>query len=363
MHEENLGNRMPVDAGGADSEDAALEALFAGFDQVQAPDSLKERTLEAIFAQMEGGEAANDGTVTEHAVTRVALPASDAAANNGGLSPDVGGAGGVQAAAAASDETAAANDGGLSPAVVPAKVGKPRHVRHVRGARGTLRMMKALALAACLTLALAGGAYALPVSHATVSQEGITITLDMNVFGYTVGVHSEGEAAEDAQVVEPADVLNKPYRESLERTFESLEQLNPQAPVDVQVESPDGAQRERMEEDTMRVQADHPAPDAPQAMGQPEGGEGQEPPVSPSGQPQQAPDGGDPAVQQAPVQQQDGQAGEQPGEEPPADAEPAGEGGSGAPDGGGGIPAAPEGAIPAAPAAGGDAPAQPGQPG
>lgn len=112
--------------------------------------------------------------------------------------------------------------------------------------RSKWRVMKVAAVAACLTLALTGGAaYALPASHVTLSQDGSSVELGVNRFGITVSASSEDEAGRE--VVESVELRNVPYEEALERALDYMEERNPGLVVGFDVESGDEGMKQELE--------------------------------------------------------------------------------------------------------------------
>lgn len=101
------------------------------------------------------------------------------------------------------------------------------------------------AIAACLVLALTGGvAYATPASYYEVSQGNTTITLGVNCFGLTISTESNDETGRE--IIESADLDNKPYEESISRTIENMEQREPAEPIEF---GPQGGEHERIQPD------------------------------------------------------------------------------------------------------------------
>lgn len=176
--------------------DDELVNLFAAFDEVGASDELKDATMARIGVS---GEAA---------------PAGEAAV--GQASADSG-----------------------KPEVKALAGGK--HAKRTRKAKW--RAIRVAAVAACLTLALSGGvAYAVPVSYYDVQQDGSTLTLGVNAFGFTVSATSEGEVGD--RLVSSTELCNMPYEESLSRAIGAMEELNPEAPIEY---GPKGGERVTVE--------------------------------------------------------------------------------------------------------------------
>ena len=232
-------NLLEVDS--APESDDELHNLFLAFDEVSASGELKDATLARIFALAGEDAGADAETVTTMA---------DGTA--GGASPTSSPTATVQVKA-----------------VSGGKAGKA-----VR--RSKWRAIRVAAIAACLALALTGGiAYAMPATYYEVEQDGTTITLGVNCFGITVRTTSDSE--DGAGIIESTDLRGMPYEESLARAIESMEERNPDKPVEY---GPQGGEHKVIE----------PQAQAPQGEGVPQGdpGSGGEPQ---SGQSQPEPDG------------------------------------------------------------------------
>lgn len=142
--------------------------------------------------------------------------------------------------AAAIGRAEAADDGaGSAPAVTAAAGGKaPRSARW--------RAIRVAAVAACLVLALGGGAaYAVPTSYVTVSGGDEQVVLGVNRFGTVVSARAEGDGSED--VIAGLDLVFQPFEESMARVVGAFGERDGDEAIDVRVESGDEAQRERLE--------------------------------------------------------------------------------------------------------------------
>ena len=225
--------------------------LFSAFDEVSASDELQDAALARIFA--------NNTTATV---------ASDTPSLS--RSPEV---------------KAVAGD-------------KPRGAAR----RAKWRAIRVAAIAACLALALGGGvAYATPATYYEVEQGSSKVTLGVNLFGVTVAVEADDDAARE--IVDSTDLANMPYEQSLARAVEQMEERNPAEPVEF---GPRGGEHEFV------PAAQEPAPadeggngaDAPNgegvqggegAMGEGfQGGEGAMGEGAPPDQPPQGDQGNDP---------------------------------------------------------------------
>lgn len=166
--------------------------------------------------------------------------------------------------------------------------------------KARFRAIRVAAIAACLVMALTGGAaYAIPASTVAVTQGDTTVSLGVNVFGVIVSATSD--SVEGEKVVESSEPLFKPYEEGLVRMVDALDERNAEhdrLPIDVRVESGDPGQRERLEEKGEPFVSQHnaaiPQPDAGEKPAGPAGFAGS---VEPQGD---VPQGDMPQVGQGP---------------------------------------------------------------
>ena len=159
--------------------DDELRDLFSAFDDVSASDSLQASTLDFIMSS-----------------------------------------------AAAAPETAEA-EGTPSqvPAVTVERGGKAR-------VRNRWRAMRTAAVAACLALALTGGAaYAYPASTVVVTQGDTTIEMQVNVFGQVLSASANDRETQD--LIDHMGLVNTQYADSVSRVSDSLKESNPKTPVEV----------------------------------------------------------------------------------------------------------------------------------
>lgn len=163
-------------------DDNELQGLFAAFDDVTASDSLKSSTLDFIMS------------------TAAAAPIAEAA---------------EPAEVASSEESV----------VTATRGGKSR-------ARNKWRTMRVAAVAACLALALTGGAaYAYPATTVKVTQGETTIELRVNLFGQVVGASANDDDVQS--LIDQMGLRNTPYEESVMKVSDSLKESNPEVPVEV----------------------------------------------------------------------------------------------------------------------------------
>lgn len=162
-------------------DDDELYSLFSAFDEVKASEELQNDTLARILALSEENDC-------------------DAAKNAEARTP-----GSVKARSG----------------------GKAASGR----ARTKWRTIRVAAVAACLAMALSGGiAYATPTAYYEVSQDESVITLGVNCFGITVSATSDDD--DGKRIIESTDLHGMPYEDSLARTVEAMEQLDPTEPIE-----------------------------------------------------------------------------------------------------------------------------------
>ncbi|MBQ9004019.1 MAG: hypothetical protein IJ087_19410, partial [Eggerthellaceae bacterium] len=159
--------------------DDELMELFSAFDDVSAPESLQASTLDFIMS-----------------------------------------------AAAAPAATDAANPANQAPTVTATRGGAKARIRN------RWHAMRAAAVAACLALALTGGAaYAYPASTVLVTQGETTIELHVNVFGQVLSASASDN--ETQSIIDQMGLVNTPFSDSVSRVSDSLKENNPAAPVTV----------------------------------------------------------------------------------------------------------------------------------
>lgn len=130
--------------------------------------------------------------------------------------------------------------------------------RKKSGVRSKWRAMRVAAIAACLALALTGGAaYALPASYVTVAQGGASIELGVNRFGITVSATSDDEVG--LEIVESAGLKNISYEDALARAYDLLAQRDPDEPIALVVRSDDEGLKAGLEKENDEFMAQHVA--------------------------------------------------------------------------------------------------------
>lgn len=180
-----------------------LARLFSSFDDVTASDELKAKTLGRIFGDQ--GEADQDTTNQEGDEAELLHLHAEK---------------------------------------------RPRHMRR--------RSLWRVAAAIILALVIAGTtAYALPVSHVSVTQGDVTVELGVNVFGITVSATSDTD--EGQALIDEADVRGKSFSEGINSVMLVMDEHadTEQSDVTVQVDSPFKGQQEQLEGESERVQEQH----------------------------------------------------------------------------------------------------------
>jgi len=146
-------------------------------------------------------------------------------------------------------------------------VGNPRSVRIQPKTPFRLRKAWLVAAAACLALALTGGAaWAIPSAHVQVSGDKSNLDLGINIFGIAVST-----ASDDAELLaraQNADVQNKPVEEALDKAFALIYECEPDADIDASAHANIPHQQEQLASDAAaaheRFEIAHPQPIAPE---------------------------------------------------------------------------------------------------
>ena len=200
------------------NDDELLE-LFSAFDDVSASDTLQSSTLDFIM----GAAAAVPDSAEAPEATK--MPEAESAPSHAAK-------------------------------VTATRGAKPR-------LRSRWRAMRTAAVAACLALALTGGAaYAYPASTVLVTQGDTTIELHVNVFGQVLSASANDD--EIQSLIDQMGLVNTQYSDSVNRVSSSLKESNPQVPVEVvmngqSVETPEEALQPH---DEAAPEPDRPAPAA-----------------------------------------------------------------------------------------------------
>lgn len=207
-----------------ESLDDEFESLFSAFDDVSASDALVASTISAVAGSGSGSTAdtgGRSGSSDRDASSFVAVK---------------GGKGAEDRRSGTRGKSEASGDSG-----------KRRRAR--------FRAFRVAAVAACLALALTGGvAYAVPTSHVTVSSEGVSVDIGVNLFGMAVSATSDSE--DGRSVIGSADLLNKPYEEALAHAVDTMGSLDDDRGFEVVVESGDEGQRRRLEDGSAALMAE-----------------------------------------------------------------------------------------------------------
>lgn len=190
--------------------DDEMSRLFSAFDEVSAPDDLKDATLARILEQDSSAEDESLGA---------------GSSSNEKLEP-------ISSQPSASlDSTLPAREKGNVSEIRPVAKKGPSQVSR----RAKWRAIRVAAIAACLTLALGGGiAYATPATYYDITQDNATITLGVNCFGITISATSDNEAGNE--LIASTDLRNIPYEESLTRAIEAMQKSEPDKSIEYGVQ-------------------------------------------------------------------------------------------------------------------------------
>jgi len=238
-----------------DGLDDELALLFSALDDVRASDELKAQALDRIYKTPHPRDLPDAfvGSTTFDAHDE--LPASDA-----GISDEAVRCGTVSRESITPENTREVrepNDGSFTAVTEPFLVvvgdkaltkgaGGETRQKHVSPRRTRFRAIRAVAVAACLVLALVGGvAYAVPTSTVQLSRGDAAVELGVNRFGFVVSATSADDVGR--AIVEKGDLLTRSYDEALERVADAFGEPSSDRPFEAAVSSEDAGQRESIE--------------------------------------------------------------------------------------------------------------------
>ena len=202
-----------------------LVRLFSALEDMRADDNLKSATIARIFGK----------------ATAVSEPAGncEAAADDASDNESTG-----QCASIATNKT-----------VAESASGTPDANNTRKSWRQKVRVIRIMAIAACLALALAGGAaYALPSAHVQISNSTSSIDMGINRFGIVVTTNTDDE---ELRPLLQSESINVPADEALNKACSLLEKADPNSPVEFNVETADAGQREHLESKGREITEHH----------------------------------------------------------------------------------------------------------